>query len=497
MLGAQRSHQPFNGAASATDHTLLAKQQLQATSGQRRLFLSPQPHQTSSVSSNVSPYFNNFLPGRHSTGIHSQHQQQPFGGSSGNILDGVSNRMMSMRSPPIEENSTDMPYYAELTSPNHPVSSSSSALNNQKPPPPSANPGFLPAPFPLAEHLRSKSIQHSQHLMELRNRVQRVEWKSADSLQQQTGGSNNYYSPLVSTNTIEFGDGNGSNADLLRPSWNNPGNVVPGMSGLTGSKSTGKLISSSGHFESKSNLPLSLPKTVELPQKSPEYDQIKSPSEIAKERLEAMLAAKIGKSSVNGVSRASATTLLDEMSNGHSEKVTSDVGGCIGLMNDQVKVLDSVAATAAVATECENVSFPAKSQGGSINNNVENDQNDENDKILSGSNVSGLTQKNNKLDSTTSVLPSSVLSNNNLNTSNSNCDNTTPSSILSVPQKSGGGGAESTDCSSLGRSSTSDGDFGGTLGGRGADVGGGGSACSGNFNMYTAHAGKKKLICTN
>lgn len=464
MLGTQRSHQPYNGAASATDHTLLAKQQLAAS--QRRLFLSPQPHQTSALSSNNSPYLNSFIPGRHSS--MAQHQQQ-FGGSSGNILDGPSQRMMSMRSPPIDENNPDMPYYAELTSPNH----SSNQLNN-KPPPPCTNPGFLPAPFPL-EHLRNKSIQqqHSQHLMELKNRVQRVEWKSADSLQSHPGNNGsspqqNYYSPLVSTNTIEYGDGGGG--DLTKSSWN------PSVPGTGLSKSTGKLISSSGSSSSNGNqLPLSLPKTVEMPQKSPEYDQIKSPSEIAKERLEAMLQAKMGKGGVGLGSGATSTLASSEvmmmtMTNGqgHSEKLHCGSGDQV------VKVVELTASSADCGSENTSTSLLN-------NNNLEHNQNDENDKIM----------KNNKLESA-SLLPSSVLSNNNLNNNSSN--NMDAATILNQQKQNGGGNAESTDCSSLGRSSTSDGDFGTLGGGQGGDGGGGGSECSGNFNMYTAHAGMP--LCT-
>lgn len=438
MLGA-RSQQPFNGAASATDHTLLQKQQ-QPNSNQRRLFLSPQPNQTSPLSSSGS-YLSSFGSGNGKPVL----GQQQFGGSSGNLLDGSSaspsTRGMMTMSLNSEENNPDVPYYAELTAPTAKQSS---------------NPGFLPAPFPLSEHLRNKNMQqHSQHMAELKNRVQRVEWKSADSLQSHHQFYNN---PVASTN-IGFGES--------KPSSWNPASV-PGQVGLVASKSTGKL---STFDNNKSTLPLSLPPVIahnggasllrktEIPAKSPEYDQIKSPSEIAKERLEAMLAAKIGSANVS----ATADTCNNNVQ-GQSDK--GDGGDDLKKSGDQVKV--------------------------ELNENCDGAIKDDDDENDNGTHVTG-TIKNNKLESTggTHVLPSSVLSNNSLNSSNNNSSpSTTILSSAAAQQKSGSGGAESTDCSSLGRSSTSDGDFG-TLGGGGGNTGGGGggSSCSGTFNMYTAHAG--------
>ncbi|CAL8072668.1 unnamed protein product [Orchesella dallaii] len=444
MLAGQRSQQPFNGAASATDHTLLTKQQQQVAS-QRRLFLSPQPHQTSPLTS--AYHLNSFNSG-HKPG-------PPFGGSSGNLLDGNGNGNNMMMG--IDEN-PEVPYYAELTGP------SSASV-------PKSNPGFLPAPFPL-EHMRNKNIHnsiHSQHLMELKSRVQRIEWKSADSLQSQQ-----YCSPLVSTN-IEFGENRKSWNPATAAAAGNCGNV-PLQSGLVSSKSTGKLSSFdggnnggvAGSLSKSTNLPLSLPplasstplrKTVELPAKSPEYDQIKTPSEIAKERLEAMLAAKKNLMNTNGMPIEMSNSV--NSSQGQSEK-SSVVGGGSETMRHKSSVVDR---SGGVGVDRDQVKVDLDK----INENTKNDD-DENDNN---------PLRNNKLESATSGTPTSILSTNN--------SSSAPTTILSaMTQKAGGGGAESTDCSSLGRSSTSDGDFG-TLGGGGG--GGGSSACSGTFNMYTAHAG--------
>jgi hypothetical protein len=301
----------------------------------KRLFLSPQPHESPRL--RVSNASSN------------------FGGSSGNLL---------------SENET--PYYSELT------------LS-----PPKSSPGFMPAhiPFPLNNvsgrpgpgpppPMANHGIGVGQPPQSGQPRV-RVEWKSVDNLQKHNGPRLTTTGKEIDIGPVEVGI---PNKEL---SQNDGGFKVnhPPMSTLF----SGSVNPEGFHNHSHK---------TGLPAKSPEYDMIRTPSEIAKEMKERFSSSsgKVKDLSVHYV----------EPSSGQA----SD-------MNDSGK--DS------------SVSAPQTSN-----------------------------------DSDT------VVTTNTLNTT-----------LCQLAVVGGKNGTESTDCSSLGRSSTSDGDFG-TLGG---------NVSSGGSSMYTENAG--------
>lgn len=306
-------------------------------SPQRRLFLSPQPNET-------SPRCR--IPVSSST---------TFGGSSGNILNDA------------EDDDGNMPYYSELT------------LS-----PPKLSPGFMPVHmsggFPSVQNQGQQGpiMAHPGQ----KPRV-RVEWKSVENLQKHNG-------PRLTTthNDIDI-NGGPSQHVYNSPVHSNNHNSNNSSSGGGGGGSNKSFQRESFRLSHASPIASSTPvgfgfedNKIERPEKSPEYDRIKTPSEIAQEMKERF------------------------------------------------------------ANNLESVHYVEPNPPKNTNLNLPNNNNSSG----TGSANKGVTATNNTLNTTLNHL-----------------------------------GKNETDCNSLGRSSTSDGDFG-TLGGST-----GGGDCN---NMYTVDAGK-------